>query len=62
MAIGDDAEIQAEARRQPAMVFTFHQKGPFFVRERSMAAEGKMSKARRRFGREQGGGGPAGMA
>src|SRR5208337_881442 len=27
MAVGDDAEIQAEARRVPAMVFTFHQKG-----------------------------------
>ena len=26
MAVGDDAEIQAEPRRVPAMVFTFHQK------------------------------------
>jgi hypothetical protein len=34
MAICDDAEIEAEARREPAMVFTFHQKGPFLVREK----------------------------
>jgi len=27
MAVGNDTEIEAEARRQPAMVFTFHQKG-----------------------------------
>jgi hypothetical protein len=50
MAIGDDAEIEAEARRVPAMVFTFHQRGPFFVRQRSMPVGGQMSKARRDLG------------
>jgi hypothetical protein len=33
MAVGDDAEIEAEARRVPAVVFTFHVREPFVMRE-----------------------------
>jgi len=48
MAVGDDSEIEAEAWRVPTMVFTFHQKRPFFARERSMPVEAELSKARGR--------------
>jgi len=38
MSIGNDAEIEAEAGRVPAVVFTFHAREPFVVREEKYAS------------------------
>jgi hypothetical protein len=38
MSIGNDAKIQAEARRVPAVVFTFHSREPFVMREEKYAS------------------------
>ena len=38
MSIGNDTEVQAEAGRVPAVVFTFHAKEPFVMREEKYAS------------------------
>lgn len=45
MSVSDDAEIETEAGRMPAVVFTFHARDLSSCGKRSMPAEGKMSKA-----------------
>ncbi len=47
MPVSDDAKVQAEAGRVPAVVFTFHARDLSSCGKRSMPVEGKMSKARR---------------
>jgi hypothetical protein len=56
MSIGNDAKVQAEAGRVPAMVFTFHAREPFVMREEKYASGRKDEQGDAGIAEEQNGG------